>query len=51
MKRKVAKKQKRPGLQKENPFDCTGWRRFIMRSVLADQAVRARVTAAGETLH
>ena len=51
MKTKVAKKQKRPGRQKRNPFACEGWRQFIMRSVLADQAARARLTATGETLH
>jgi hypothetical protein len=51
MKTKAAKKQKRQGRQKRNPFACAGWRSFIMRSVRADQAARARVTATGETLH
>ena len=51
MKTKVAKKQKRPARQKQNPFDCVGWRRFVMRSVRADQAARARVNATGQTLH
>jgi hypothetical protein len=51
MKTKAAKKQKRQGRQKRNPFACAGWRSFILRSVRADQAARARVTTTGETLH
>jgi hypothetical protein len=47
--------KKRPKRQKQNPFACEGWGRFIMRSVRADEAARAaaraRVNASGETLH
>ena len=43
--------KKRPKRQRRNPFACEGWGRFIMRSVRADEAARARVTATGETLH
>jgi hypothetical protein len=49
--KKPTKKQKRLAGRKRNPFACEGWRSFVMRSVLADQAARARVTATGETLH
>jgi hypothetical protein len=48
--KKPTKNQKAFG-RKGNPFACEGWRSFVMRSVLADQAARARVTATGETLH
>jgi len=43
--------RKRPKQKRQNPFACEGWGRFIMRSVRADGAARARVTATGETLH
>jgi hypothetical protein len=55
MKPAATKKQKRRARRKRNPFACKGWRKFIMRSVRADEAARAaaraRVTATGETLH
>jgi hypothetical protein len=51
MKAAEPKKRKRLASRKRNPFDCEGWRRFVMRSVRADQAARARVRATGETLH
>jgi len=44
------KKAKAPSA-KEAKSVQSGWRSFIMRSVHADQAARARVTAIGETLH
>jgi hypothetical protein len=45
--KKPTKKQKRLA----GRFACEGWRSFVLRSALADQAARARVTATGETLH
>jgi hypothetical protein len=48
-------KQKPTKRRPRNPFDCAGWRRFVMRAVERDQmaarAAQARRTATGETLH
>jgi hypothetical protein len=46
-----ATKKKAPARRRRNPFAREGWRQFIMRSVSADGASGARVTATGETLH
>jgi hypothetical protein len=51
MKTKATEKQKRTARQKRDPFDCAGWRSFIMQNVRADKAAKARITATGETPH
>jgi len=51
MKTAATKKKRRRARRIRNPFACEGWGRFIMRSVRADQAARARVRPDGTTIH